>query len=587
MITTTPREINGMLVNQIDSVLSYLLPGGKKKGHEWVAGSLAGDEGKSLAVRMVGTKAGVWSDFAEGSSGGDLLDLWGAVKNTQFIDTLKEVKEYLGVVEDKPAFINKKQYKHPSKPKIKKPSPSMEKWFTGRGVRLNTLESLKVAEVNGAICFPYLSPDGKLELCKYRSLKEKKFWSNEDPIPCLFGWQAIKPDHRDVAICEGEIDCLSFWEQGIPALSVPFGAGKDGKQKWIDYEFDRLSRFDNLYICMDSDEAGKIAKDDIISRLGRDRCKVVDLHVYKDANQVLTSGDSLEAFLSEAKTEDPEELCQLSDFHDEILNDLEYGPEDTPGIKLPWSKSFNDVILRPGETTVWGGINSHGKSCLLSHVIVDGIAQGERFCVASMEMPPAAFGNEMYKQIGWQSSPSAVLRKNLFDFANNGIWIFNSYGTAKAERILDVFEYARKRYGIKHFVIDSLAKSGFAEDDYNGQKDFVDRIADFAVENNVHVHLVVHVRKRGNENDIPGKFDIKGTGAIIDMVSNAFIVWRNKEKEEKRMSGSLINDKDPDAVLKCVKQRKTGVEPMYQLWFSPQSRQYRGHRDEPDKQYIF
>lgn len=587
MIEITPRELNNQLCSQIETVLPFLLPGGKKKGHEFVAGSLAGDEGKSLAVRMVGGKAGVWSDFASGDSGGDLLDLWQAVRQISFIETLEQVKGYLGISLEKPVFAAEKKYTKPKKPQIKSPSAKMYEWFRKRQISKRTVDTLKIAEQKGAICFPYLSPQGELELCKYRALAEKKFWSNENPIPCLFGWQAITDNHRNVVIVEGEIDCASFWEKGIAALSIPKGAGSGEKQSWIDYEYDRLARFDEIFVCMDGDKAGQEAKNEILKRLGRDRCKVVDLHVYKDPNDVIMAGDDLQVFLDNAKTEDPKELCQLSEFHDDILKQLNTDFEDIPGLKLPWDKSYSEVKLRPAETTVWAGINSHGKSCLLSHVIVDGIAQGERFCVASMEMPSINFGGQMYSQTGWYKGSGKKINNALYDFVTNGVWVFNSYGTAKAERILDVFEYAKKRYGINHFVIDSLAKCGFAEDDYNNQKGFVDLLVDFALKHSVHVHIVVHVRKSGDENKIPGKFDIKGTGAIVDMVSNAFIVWRNKEKEAKREQGGTFNTQDPDAVLNCVKQRQTGVEPMYNLWFNPLSRQYLGRCSDPDKQYLF
>ena len=40
------------------------------------------------------------------------------------------------------------------------------------------------------------------------------------------------------------------------------------------------------------------------------------------------------------------------------------------------------------------------------------------------------------------------------------------------------------------------------------------------------------IRKLQDETKIPGKFDVKGTGAITDMVHNVFIWWRNKPKEE-------------------------------------------------------
>lgn len=48
--------------------------------------------------------------------------------------------------------------------------------------------------------------------------------------------------------------------------------------------------------------------------------------------------------------------------------------------------------------------------------------------------------------------------------------MFDVTGTAKTRRILEVFAYAARRYGIRFFIIDNLAKCGLGEDDYNGQK---------------------------------------------------------------------------------------------------------------------
>jgi hypothetical protein len=57
-----------------------LFPGGRLDGVEWRVGSLAGEPGQSLAVRVRGTNAGTWADFAAGAdrlsgSAGDALDL--------------------------------------------------------------------------------------------------------------------------------------------------------------------------------------------------------------------------------------------------------------------------------------------------------------------------------------------------------------------------------------------------------------------------------------------------------------------------------------------------------------------------------
>mgnify|MGYP003609406935 CR=1 FL=1 len=67
----TPSQISERLSNRAESVAKHLLPNGKKVGHEFVAGSLSGEAGDSLKVRLSGDKIGVWSDFATGQSGGD------------------------------------------------------------------------------------------------------------------------------------------------------------------------------------------------------------------------------------------------------------------------------------------------------------------------------------------------------------------------------------------------------------------------------------------------------------------------------------------------------------------------------------
>ena len=505
----TPQELNRLLVSDVLSLAQYLLPAGKRNGQEWCAGSISGEAGNSLKVRIEGPKAGVWCDFATDDKG-DLLDLWGRVKGTSFVETLDQVKEYLGVIEDRPKF-KERRYRLPEKPKCGNPNEKLLGIMSQWGISEEAVKRLKVGQKGNAMVFPYFSPDSVLELVKYRDMDEKKFWSNKDPIPCLFGWQAVDENVREIVICEGEKDALTFWQQGIPALSVPKGAGSGGKQDWIEYEFERLERFSEIYICMDHDKAGQEAVVEILDRLGRHRCKVVSLvyggHQYKDPNETHLDGISLTEFLKAARTIDPDELKRLSDFHDEILEELNPEKKAQEGTRLPWSKSFNDVRLRKSEVTVWAGINSHGKSVLLSHVMVDSVTQRDRWCVASMEMPATKLGAKVYQQAGGVQHPAPKYSAKIRELIDHNIFIFTTYGTAKADKILEVFEYARRRYGVNHFLIDSLSKCGFAEDDYKGQKGLVDRLFEYSLENRVHVHLVVHMRKNESEEKVPGKWD--------------------------------------------------------------------------------
>jgi hypothetical protein len=75
---TDIRELVRMLAAQAPSLAAELLPHGRKDGHEWRVGSIHGEPGRSMAMRLTGPRAGVWCDFASGEAG-DALDLVAAV----------------------------------------------------------------------------------------------------------------------------------------------------------------------------------------------------------------------------------------------------------------------------------------------------------------------------------------------------------------------------------------------------------------------------------------------------------------------------------------------------------------------------
>ena len=391
-----------------------------------------------------------------------------------------------------------------------------------------------------------------------------------------------------MVITEGEIDAMSFYEQGIPALSVPFGGGKDGKQEqWIECEWERLQLFDTIYLALDMDKDGKSAADYIAKRLGQYRCKFVDFGEFKDANEVHVAGGSLAECLKQAKHCDPPELCSATDYLGEVI-DFFQGGEEYTGYRLPWRKTNKIIRLRKSEISIWSGINGHGKSQVVGHVTVGSIPQGERWCIASMELKPYKLLSRMYRQAHAVSCPTPDQCREVATFFDGQVYIFDVQGTAKGERILEVFEYAFHRYGCTSFLVDSLAKCGFAEDDYNGQKSFVDRLMEFSQKFNVHVHLVCHARKGKSEDDAPDKMDIKGTGAITDMVDNVFIIWRTKKKEQ-----AIAEDKagfktraEPDCVLECGKQRNGEWEGKVLLWFDKASLQYKEESEYVARMYV-
>ena len=245
-----------------------------------------------------------------------------------------------------------------------------------------------------------------------------------------------------------------------------------------------------------------------------------------------------------------------------------YPPPATRSNPRPlWEKASGKLEFRPGEVSLWAGINGHGKSMLLSQVTLDLMVQDERVLVLSFEMRPVRQMLRMSRQAHASAQPPVPFIKNFHRWTDGRLWIYDHTGSTHWEKVLAVMRYAQEKFGATQFIIDSLMKCVRGDDDYNAQKDFVNELCVFAQGRQVHVHLVHHVRKGESEDKVPGKFDVKGAGAIADQVDNAFIVWRNKRAERDDPS-------KPSAMLKCDKQRNGDWEGVLGLWFHTESMQY-------------
>lgn len=592
------KEVSSMLANRAEYVAMHLLPHGRRQGKEWAVADVSGKKGDSMKVCIAGNKAGVWSDFAAGQVG-DLLDLWASVKGLSFIQALTEAKEFLGV-RDPEFTAPKKTFTRPSKPVRNDLQGDLLGYMENvRKIHTKTLAKYNIrSNDKGEILFPILR-NGELINIKYLTPRkadgEKNKWRQEaNAEPCLFGWQGIDENARQVVITEGEIDCLSIATlnefdgvSGLNALSIPAGANN---LEWLEYDYPNLDQFDDIVLMLDMDEAGQKNIGDIAQRLGLERVRVAKLPK-KDANEMLVAGmyGGIIRAITEAKHIDPAELKAAKEYESELIDYFNGNLHEEVGKSLPWSNTREKVQLRPDELSIWTGINGHGKSQLLGYTSIGLINQGEKICIFSGEMKPRRTLERMVRQILGTKTPTDKAIKMAFDFMDGHLWLFDITGTAKTDRLIEVFTYARKRYGITHFVIDSLMKCGFTEDDYNAQKKFVDRLCDFKNEHNVHIHLVAHPRKGDDEKRAPGKMDVKGSGSLTDLADNVFTVWRNKKKEDEAAAaeGEDVSDK-PDAILFCNKQRNhpEGWEGKIALWFNPESLQYYDNSRSHHQQWI-
>jgi len=291
--------------------------------------------------------------------------------------------------------------------------------------------------------------------------------------------------------------------------------------------------------------------------------------------------------LDEYMQDEPGEhrVLPASDWTNEVIDHF-HKPDNSPKVRLPWRKTHGDFHFRPSEVTLWAGINGHGKSQIVGQVVHGLSEQRQKTALASLEMRPKLTMGRMVRQAFGGDMPPADYITRYGKWTDGKLWVYDHVGSSDARTIAAVIRYAVDKFGVQHFVVDNLMKvvqGDQGEKAYNEQKNFVNTLCTIARDTGCHIHLVLHVKKLDKETDLPSKFDIKGSGAITDLVDNVFIVWRNKAKEAAMRMGDDYSPDDPDCLLILDKQRNGETEGRYRLYFDHASMQYLEDRNDLPK----
>ncbi len=309
--------------------------------------------------------------------------------------------------------------------------------------------------------------------------------------------------------------------------------------------------------------------------------------------------DDIDFSLYERETEAKQNVKSAAMYVQALIDRIKNPPKETHQY-MPWEKTKNLLQFRPGEVTVWGGENGSGKSLVTGQIALSLCAQGQKVAIASFEMKPMKTLERMGAQwtgvrVDDQNALCDPSERRLLidmyeqfrDWSDDKLWLYDKQGTVQWKQVCAVIRYCCKELGVKHFFVDSLMKCVQGEDDYNGQKAFVDEICAIARDNSIHIHLIHHVKKPAVDGKKPSKYDFKGTGAITDQVDNVIAVWRNKGKEKDRQANKPLSVSDPDQMLIVDKQRNgTGWEGYIGLWHHYQSMQYLAGHDAPVMEFF-
>lgn len=216
---------------------------------------------------------------------------------------------------------------------------------------------------------------GKKIRSQHLRSKDKEFsWLNHSPKLELFGQHLWERGGKQIILCEGEIDTMTWAEtreHKWPVVGVP-GVGSI---KMVQENLEWLSSFDEVVIYMDDDDAGRTFAQQVAELLPPGKARIGSTAPYNDVNQLyLEKGaKALYATLWQAQTWTPQELTTAHEVLMETRMSIAF--------HHPWPEldELTNGVRSSDLTLICAGTNV-GKSlvakCLAYHQLKAGFKVG-------------------------------------------------------------------------------------------------------------------------------------------------------------------------------------------------------------------
>lgn len=390
------------------------------------------------------------------------------------------------------------------------------------------------------IAFPYIR-DGEIVNVKYRDGR-KNFKLTKDAELLWYNFDALK-ENKEIIIVEGEWDALSFMVDGFyNTISVPNGANV-GQMTYLDNSISLFDSVEKVYIATDNDDKGIQLRDELIRRLGFEKCYIVNFSEFKDANDYLKANSygSLKKCIEGAKMPKIEGILEADDYLPEIINLWENGMQKGKELNVRWLDEF--ITWETKRLCTISGTPSSGKSELIDFINCKlNINYGWKCAYWTPENYPTQYH---YSKLA-EKLTGKQFKKEYLDEADfweckdyiekNFFWVAldNDY---TIDNILEKFRYLVKTKGVKVCVIDPFNKLEYRLDKGDTKLDYISKLLDkliwFAKTNDVLIHLVAHPKKLEKDRDgkfpMPTMYDISGSADFWNKTDYGICVKRTQD----------------------------------------------------------
>ena len=463
------------------------------------------------------------------------------------------------------------RYEKPKLPTNMEQKDFVAEYFSKRGISKKILDKFRIYNENKWIALPYIDTDNEIVNVKYRTT-QKEFRQTAKAKKIIYNYNNVH-DQETVIWVEGEIDVLSLAQVGyLNATTLSDGApqsiSKDQKDTRFQGMVNSPIQAEKVIMFCDADDAGNALKESILYRVGKDKAWFVDLKKYencKDANDVLVKHgeDALKDCIENAIPYPVDGLYRVSDYENEVM-DLYEGRYVKP---IDIGMGPLDQIMKIQKSTfhLWSGIPNHGKSLMLSHILLK-LAEnhGWRFAIFSPEHSTAmhirrilqiyvgkGFDEDMYDRMTKEE-----LERGMRFIDQHFYFIETKDAVPSIDLIMKisksfVYKYGSAAQGLGIVIdpyneVDPSRSGGKREDEHI--RDFISECKKFARLHNAVVWCVAHPTKLPKEQDgsfsPPSSYQISGSSHWANMADVIAVVHRDFDDNTSTIYTRKIREQD-------------------------------------------
>ncbi len=435
-------------------------------------------------------------------------------------------------------------------------------------VTVDTNEGSQVDHV-----YPYFDEEGNHVANKIRRKGEKAFyWEGDVQRGVLFGQQLFPVGGKAVTVVEGECDALAGFQltgSRYPCVSVK--SSSEAKKNCAD-NFEYLDSFEKIVLCLDNDEPGKKAANQIAQLFAPGKVCIMDLAkieigrdkddnpVYtKDANDYLIKGLEKE-YINQwfrAPPYMPDGLIIGTD--EQLLTDIvDY--QEPESIPFPWdSLNKSTYGLRLGELTLFLADTGIGKTTFMKEIeyklLTDEELVRRNYGVGFLHLEESkrdtALGmmsihsNKPYHLPDTEKTREELIDvyKKVIDTSRVVIW--DHFGSNDIDTVLGKIRHM-VALGCKYVVLDhlSIIVSDQSGDERKQLDEISTKLKTLTMNLNICVVCVMHINRQGQA---------RGSAGPEQVANNVIRLERDKKDPDswRRNVTSLI-------VEKCRLSGRTG-----------------------------